>query len=180
MPTEISGSTGVNKIQDGTVVNADINSSAAIAGSKLVMPAGSMLQTVYTDGMTAFASTSQTYVDTPLTVTITPKFTSSKIIVTMKVMVWPSHANYMYFRFKCSGGVTNSNIATYGDFYESTSGSISIPSSYSFEHSPNTTSAVTYTMQARSSASGNWYAPNNNSNADINKRYSSIAMEIAG
>ena len=35
MPTEISGSTGVNKIQDGTVVNADINSSAAIDASKL-------------------------------------------------------------------------------------------------------------------------------------------------
>ena len=44
MPTEISGSTGVNKIQDGTVVNADINSSAAIAGSKLVMPTGSVIQ----------------------------------------------------------------------------------------------------------------------------------------
>ena len=35
MPTEISGSTGVNKIQDGTIVNADINSSAAIASSKI-------------------------------------------------------------------------------------------------------------------------------------------------
>jgi hypothetical protein len=30
MPTEISGSTGVNKITDGTVVDADINSSANI------------------------------------------------------------------------------------------------------------------------------------------------------
>lgn len=40
MPTEISGSTGVNKIQDGTVVNADINSSAAIANSKLVGAGG--------------------------------------------------------------------------------------------------------------------------------------------
>ena len=35
MATEISGSTGVNKIQDGTITNADINSSAAIDGSKL-------------------------------------------------------------------------------------------------------------------------------------------------
>jgi len=35
MPTEISGSTGVDKIQDNTIVNADINSSAAIAASKL-------------------------------------------------------------------------------------------------------------------------------------------------
>ena len=35
MPTEISGSTGVNKIQDGTIVNADVASNAAIDGSKL-------------------------------------------------------------------------------------------------------------------------------------------------
>ena len=40
MPTEISGSTGVNKIQDNTIVNADINSSAAIANSKLVGAGG--------------------------------------------------------------------------------------------------------------------------------------------
>ena len=40
MPTEISGSTGVNKIQDGTIVNADISSSAAIANSKLVGAGG--------------------------------------------------------------------------------------------------------------------------------------------
>ena len=44
MPTEISGSTGVNKIQDNTIVNADINSSAAIAGSKLVLPTGSVMK----------------------------------------------------------------------------------------------------------------------------------------
>ena len=57
MPTEISGSTGVNKIQDGTVVNADINSSAAIAGSKLVMPAGSVIQVVSEVNSTALVWT---------------------------------------------------------------------------------------------------------------------------
>jgi hypothetical protein len=35
MTTIISGTTGVNKITDGTIVNADVNASAAIAGSKL-------------------------------------------------------------------------------------------------------------------------------------------------
>ena len=35
MTTLISGSTGVNKITDGTIVNADINASAAIDGTKL-------------------------------------------------------------------------------------------------------------------------------------------------
>ena len=35
MATLISGSTGVDKIQDGTITNADIASDAAIAGTKL-------------------------------------------------------------------------------------------------------------------------------------------------
>ena len=47
MPTEISGSTGVNKIQDNTIVNADINSSAAIVASKL---AGAILLTGTSSG----------------------------------------------------------------------------------------------------------------------------------
>ena len=56
MPTEISGSTGIDKVQDssitsakiadGAITNTDINSSAAIAGTKLVMPSGSILQIV--------------------------------------------------------------------------------------------------------------------------------------
>ena len=35
MPTTISGTTGVSQIQDGLIVNADINANAAIADSKL-------------------------------------------------------------------------------------------------------------------------------------------------
>ena len=49
MATLISGSTGVNKITDGTITNADIASGAAIAGTKLVMPTGSVLQVVHTE-----------------------------------------------------------------------------------------------------------------------------------
>jgi len=40
MGTTISGATGIDKVQDGTIVNADINSSAAIANSKLVGAGG--------------------------------------------------------------------------------------------------------------------------------------------
>ena len=35
MTTQISGSTGIDKVQDGTITDADINASAAIAGSKV-------------------------------------------------------------------------------------------------------------------------------------------------
>ena len=47
MPTEISGSTGVNKIQDNTIVNADIASNAAIVASKM---AGAILLTGTSSG----------------------------------------------------------------------------------------------------------------------------------
>ena len=81
MPTLISGSTGVNKITDGTIVNADINASAAIVGTKLVMPTGSVLQVVSANYATEWTSASTTYTDTGLTATITPSATSSKILV---------------------------------------------------------------------------------------------------
>jgi hypothetical protein len=60
MPTLISGSTGVNKITDGTITNADIASGAAIAGTKLVMPTGSVLQVVTSEdgGPSSTSSTS--------------------------------------------------------------------------------------------------------------------------
>ena len=87
MPTEISGSTGVNKIQDGTVVNADINSSAAIAGSKLVMPSGSVLQvqTLSRARTSTTESTSTSYIVLndgvgDFELSITPKFTDSTIV----------------------------------------------------------------------------------------------------
>ena len=60
MATLISGSTGVDKIQDGTIVNADINSSAAIAGTKLVMPTGSVLQVVQVEVETKITLSSAT------------------------------------------------------------------------------------------------------------------------
>ena len=85
MPTEISGSTGVNKIQDNTIVNADINSSAAIAGSKLVMPTGSILQVVQTEYTTNAAFSSTTLVAHGASATITPTSTSSKILITSTV-----------------------------------------------------------------------------------------------
>ena len=42
MGTTISGATGIDKVQDGTIVNADINSSAAIAESKLATIGGTI------------------------------------------------------------------------------------------------------------------------------------------
>ena len=81
MPTLISGSTGVNKIQDGTIVNADINSSAAIAGTKLVMPTGSVLQVVEATNATYIAFADDWNWDLVVSRTITLSSTSSRVLI---------------------------------------------------------------------------------------------------
>ena len=85
MPTEISGSTGVNKIQDNTIVNADINSSAAIAGTKLVMPTGSVLQVVHTEDGTkqTLSSTTAKLIET----SITMKGVNSSLLIRANVPI---------------------------------------------------------------------------------------------
>jgi hypothetical protein len=66
-------------ITDGTIVNADINASAAIAGTKL--SAGAVLQVVSATHSTGVTSTSSAYADTGLTASITPSSASNKILV---------------------------------------------------------------------------------------------------
>ena len=81
MPTEISGSTGVNKIQDNTIVNADINSSAAIAGSKISGGTGKVLQfksAIFRGQVTTMSSS---WVAMPDNLSITPVSATSKLFV---------------------------------------------------------------------------------------------------
>ena len=81
MPTEISGSTGVNKIQDNTIVNADINSSAAIAGSKISGGTGKVLQfksAIFRGQVTTMSSS---WVAMPDNLSITPISATSKLFV---------------------------------------------------------------------------------------------------
>lgn len=80
MATLISGSTGVNKITDGTIVNADIASGAAIAGSKIDGSFGKVLQVVHATDSTYTTSSSTSYTDTSLSASITPA-TGSKVLV---------------------------------------------------------------------------------------------------
>jgi hypothetical protein len=67
-------------ITDGTIVNADINASAAIAGTKL-SGAGKVLQVVQGTTTTVANSSSTALTDTNLTASITPSSASNKILV---------------------------------------------------------------------------------------------------
>ena len=157
MPTEISGSTGVNKIQDGTVVNADINSSAAIAGSKLVMPTGSVLQVVR-QAASIVETSSTSYVDL-YSATITPSSTSSKIFIMVTNHIYVTSYtsnNWRGAQVQVLRGT--SNIHDGGNYGEashlaSSTDSYMTYSSFHLLDSPSTTSATTYYVKGKSKVS---------------------------
>jgi len=155
MPTEISGSTGVNKIQDGTVVDADINSSAAIAGSKLVMPTGAVLQvvsTTITSNVSFGTAASDAWVDIK-SLAITPSATSSKILIIWSFLGHIGGGNYPGLKTQWLRDST----VIYGptrleNYYGVSNGSNTGIGrrgylSGNYLDSPNTTSAVTYKIQ---------------------------------
>jgi hypothetical protein len=163
MPTEISGSTGVNKIQDNTIVNADINSSAAIAGSKLVMPTGSVLQVVQGTYATE-ASFNNTNFDTDsgLTASITPSSSSNKVLVSVtaagcgKREGGNTSAYSAYRVAKVVGGSTSEVcIASPQQGYTGLSSSASFGVvSANYLDSPSTTSSIEYKLLYRTGGSG--------------------------
>ena len=141
MATLISGSTGVDKIQDGTIVNADIASSAAIAGSKLVMPTGSVLQVVSASGGGVVISSSNSFVDTGLSAAITPSATSSKILVLVDQNLTSGAAGNWtgYGLYRGSSSIKGTS------YIQRNGGShMSEQLGYNYLDSPSTTSATTY------------------------------------
>ena len=148
MPTEISGSTGVNKIQDNTIVNADINSSAAIAGSKLVMPTGSVLQVVQGTYSTSLDTSSTSFIDLGLDADITPSATSSKILI-----IYDIHYSIQASNRGCGSRLNRDSTAlTTGqqhEFYSNGAGILRGRSTYHYLDSPSSTSAINYSVQVR-------------------------------
>ena len=174
MPTEISGSTGVNKIQDNTIVNADINSSAAIAGSKLVMPTGSVLQVVEDTSTTQQAHSSASWVDTDLSLTITPRSTSSKVYLQYSFRGIHMRQN-AGIAFRVLSGSTPIFTPSDGlEHYYYSTAAFNSDSNIAID-SPNTTSATTYKVQMRC-----YSTVTITINSGSAYKNSLIAMEIAG
>jgi len=179
MPTLISGSTGVNKITDGTIANADIASNAAIAGSKLVMPTGSVLQVVSASLQDEASTTSGSFVSSGLTATITPSSASNKILVTMSAAFESTssgNAVATIFRGTISDTNLGGNLYGYGYHKVGTAGNASATEL----DSPNTTSAQTYTVGIRNDAGGNTnICMGSGTNANTSRSTLTL-MEIAG
>jgi hypothetical protein len=148
MPTLISGSTGVNKITDGTIVNADIASGAAIAGSKLVMPTGSVLQVVQGTYATSLNTTSTSFIDLGLNADITPSATSSKIWI-----MYDLHYAILATNRGCGSSLRRDTTAlTEGQGHEIyTIGATTNRgrSTYHYLDSPSSTSSINYNVQVK-------------------------------
>ena len=154
-----SGITSAN-IADGTIVNADINSSAAIAGTKVDGSFGKVLQVVMGSASTAKLSGSSTYQDTGLSASITPSATSSKILAIVNHTGAEKDAGNVNTnqRLRLVRGTT--------DIYETSNHLATGVSAATYFDGPNmayldspsTTSATTYKTTFRSSSGyGNTY-----------------------
>ena len=177
MPTEISGATGVNKVQTGAIETGD-------------MPTGSVLQIVSGTPLasTVSTTTNNSWVTTGVSVAITPLSTSSKILVLQTLLTSTSNSNaytngiYTLQRSIASGSYSivtpYSSVDGGGNTYgglslSSYGGATELGSSSSLNHldSPNTTSECTYLVYFR-------VVPGYGT-AHIKKGSTLIAMEVS-
>ena len=179
MATLISGSTGVDKIQDGTIVNADIASNASIAGSKINGSFGKVLQVVSTTSTSNFVTSSTSYVDTGFTASITPSATSSKVLVLFSSVgggTRDGSENDNQFGLTRDNGSNYLTVKRVEDYDYGGDGSVlRMPFNINYLDSPSSTNAVAYKIYAKS---------NNSTAAFMGSNSSSITefilMEIAG
>jgi hypothetical protein len=139
-------------ITDGTIVNADINASAAIAGTKISGSFGKVLQVVTATDSTERSTTSTTYVtgSNTLSVSITPSSASNKIFIITNFMIGLSNTQngfYTIYRDSTNLGVANGMMV-----FASSSSSNEFPTCMSYLDSPSSTSAITYQVYFKAGA----------------------------
>ena len=186
---------GLQRLAKGTAGKALLMNSSANA-PEWGDAGGGVLQTVFTQTDTMFSSTSDSYVATPLTGTITPTSSSSKIVIFLRALHGVNGDSYPRFKWyrSISGGAagfintepTNPNggnsLGTYlSDRPESGNlDQLNILSDV-YQDSPNTTSAVTYTLYGVRENSGAFHINTSNNNAagqtnDYNQRGTSNVL----
>lgn len=159
--------------------NSGMSSGAALSNlgsSQLAdanMAPGSVIQVVSATFTTPFTTTSTSYVDTGISLSITPSSASSKILVFSKVPV--RHLGYGYGSIRwLRGATTVSEPNTAFETGITTTGAdLRIINSYMFLDSPATTSSITYKAQAVCLTADAFYIIPNNNQATV------ILMEIA-
>jgi len=107
--------------------------------------AGTVLQVVNASLSTYASTSSSTFSDTGLTATITPKFSTSKILVCLSLSLSKQNNTYVKLKLLRNG----SDVVNLSDAFAQTGGSVEAMAVYSANYldSPSSTSALTYKVQ---------------------------------
>jgi hypothetical protein len=158
-------------------VTIDGTGGITFPNSTVQASAGSVLQVVNATYSTSTSTTSTSYSDTGLTLSITPKFSTSKVLVIVnqnglqKAASAAGAINLQLLRGATNLGVFDRNAAYTGTAIEN----IVASSSYCYLDSPATTSSTTYKTQFSSREAGSSVS------VQITSAISTITlMEIAG
>lgn len=124
--------------------------------------AGQVLQVVQNTYSTITLTTSTSFVTTGLNATITPKFSTSKILIFVNGVVYTNTNGTFGYYTIFRGTVSGTNLATNGfNILGASSSDLEATSSMSFLDSPATTSATTYTVGLRAVSGTVYWAANN-------------------
>ena len=131
------------------------------AAANVKFPAGAVLNCIQFVYSTYAQITASSYAATGITMNITPKYTSSKVLVQISATVGNNGSNAgenAFALYRAIGGAGAAEIETFerGIFTYSGSGgpNVHVDASclFQFLDSPNTTSNIVYTLYARASA----------------------------
>lgn len=135
-----------------------VDSIQHTTGKTLLGSSGSVLQIVYASTTGTASGGTNTWVASPLSGSITPSSTSSKIL-----LLYDLPNNYVpagpdvYLRMKRNGTVIGNNYSTQGYSNTTNSGSHRHYMAIQYLDSPSTTSPLTYTVEAYANGGSTTY-----------------------
>lgn len=166
--TPSQGTVNTNSIVDNAITAAKMAANGAWA------PAGTVLQVVSFSTNTITSTTSTSFVATTLTASITPKFSTSKILVQFTGSIYAANPSLVAFAsiFRNSSNMFGSaGIAT---LYNNSTNPLWAPSAGSYLDSPATTSTITYAVYIRTNGATIQFIDGTNGSGTI------TLTEIAG
>jgi len=152
----------------------EVKAIQAPSGYNLDMPTGHIIQVVKgTDSTQTSIASASTYVDIGLQAAITPKFSSSNILIFFNVGA-KLHANDGYTVRLLRDSTIEWTDSGHASYYGGTNWNYCKTSHYHVDTNINTTSATTYKIQAITASGNSVDFQDNGFHSDI------VLMEVAG